>query len=130
MVLELCNIWIFSMISCRRSIAANLGTRAAFVRTDTKLCFLVITLPIKGNSRLLQQVKTISKNQVNGVNIDSEWKIQKLDYLIDPSFQKVNRPFANQSFKFIAKDGFKIVNQIHIKKITDSSLKLNLKSKV
>ena len=62
--------------------------------------------------------KTKQKNKAKKQNKTK----QKLNYLIDPSFQKVNRPFENQSFKFITKDGFKIVNQIDIKKTTVSSL--------
>ena len=73
-----------------------------FSRTDTKLYVTVVTLSIQDNAKLLQQLNSGSKRRINWnefqSKISTERPNQYLDYLIDPSFQEVNRPF-NLSFE-------------------------------
>ena len=66
-----------------------------FAITDTKLYVPVVTLSTQDNTKLLQQLKSGFKRTVNWNNHQSKaatqnWN-QYLDYLIDPSFQGVNR---------------------------------------
>ena len=68
-----------------------------FSRTDTKLYVTVVTLSIQDNAKLLQQLNSGSKKRINWnefqSKISTERPNQYLDYLIDSSFQEVNRPF-------------------------------------
>ena len=66
--------------------------------TDTKLYVPVVTLPAQDNARLLQPLNSGFKRTVNWNKYQSKVTIQApnpyLDYLIDPSFQGVNRLFV------------------------------------
>ena len=66
--------------------------------TDTKLYAWVVTLSHDDNSRLLQQLKPGFKHTINWNKYQSkvtmQTRSQYLDYLIDPSFQGVNRVFV------------------------------------
>ena len=64
--------------------------------TDTKLCVPVVTLSTQDNVKLLRQLESGFKRTVNWTKYLS--KISNEDFLIDPSFQGVNRPFT-LSFK-------------------------------
>ena len=69
-----------------------------FAVTDTKLHAPVITLSIQDNAKLMQQLKSGFKRTINCNKYQSKVTIQTpnpyLDYLIDPSFQGVNRRFV------------------------------------
>ena len=73
-----------------------------FSRTDAKLYVTVVTLSIQDNAKLLQQLNSGSKTKIYWneyqSKISTERPNQYLDYLIDSSFQEVNRPF-NLSFE-------------------------------
>ena len=70
-----------------------------FATTDTKLYVLVVTLSTQNKSKLLQQLKSGFKGTINWNKCQSKVSIQVsnpyLDFLTDPSFQGVNRPFAS-----------------------------------
>ena len=70
-------------------------TGATFDITDTKLYVPVVTLSTKDDNKLLEQLKTGFKRAIKLNNYRSEMsnqtKINTLNYLIDPTFNKVNR---------------------------------------
>ena len=69
-----------------------------FAITDTKLYVPVVSLSAQDNSKLLQQLKTGFKRTINWNKYQSKPTLQTqnrcLNYLIDPSFQGVNRLFV------------------------------------
>ena len=75
---------------------ANQGT--TFSITDTKLYVPVVTLSTQDNAKLLEQFKYGFKRTVNWNKYLAKKSIERqnpyLDYLIDPSFQGVNRLFV------------------------------------
>ena len=83
----------------------NNPTSATFKITDTKLYVPVITLSIQDDIKLLEQLKTGFKRTVTWNKYRSEMSNQtknnNLNYLIDPTFTKVNRlfilPFKNEN---------------------------------
>ena len=58
--------------------------------TDAKLYVLVVTLSTQDNAKLLEQLKPGFKRINIGININQKCR----QYLVDPSFQVVNRLFA------------------------------------
>ena len=66
--------------------------------TDTKLYVPVVTLSTQGNAKLLQQLKSGFKRTINWnkykPKVSPERQNQYLDFLIDPSFQEVNKLFV------------------------------------
>ena len=69
-----------------------------FAKPETKLYVPIVTLSTKGNEKLLQQlksgfIKTISWNKYES-SIKAFAQNRYLNYLIDPSFQGVNRLFV------------------------------------
>ena len=76
-----------------------------FKITDTKIYVPVVTLSTQGNEKLLQQLKSGFKRTINWnkyqPKVSPERQNQYLDFLIDPSFQGVNRhfvlPFENEN---------------------------------
>ena len=72
---------------------ANQG--ATFSKTDTKLYVPVATLSTQNNAKLLEQLKSGFKRTINWnkyqAKISTERANQYLDFIIDPSFQGVNR---------------------------------------
>ena len=66
--------------------------------TDTKTYVTVVSLSTQDNTKLLQQVKSGFKRTINWNKY--QWKVAMqmpntyLDFLIDPSFQGVNRLFV------------------------------------
>ena len=77
-----------------------------FAITDTKLYVPFVTLSTKDNAKLLQQLKSGFKRTINWNKYESKTTTQNaskryLDYLINPSFQGVNRLFV---LKFNAND--------------------------
>ena len=74
----------------------------SFQKTDTKLYLPVVTLSSQKNKKLIKQLesgfkRTINWNKYLAKTTNQAWN-RYLDYLIDPSFQGVNRPFV-LSFK-------------------------------
>ena len=70
---------------------------ATFSITDTKLYVPVVTSPIQDNATLLEQLKSGFKRTINWnkyqSKISTKRQSQYLNYLIDTSFQGVNRLF-------------------------------------
>ena len=66
-----------------------------FKITDTKLYVPVVTLSTQDDAKLLEQLKSGFKRTVNRnkyqSKISTQIQNQYLDFLIDPSFQRVNR---------------------------------------
>ena len=75
---------------------ANQGP--TFSITDTKLYVPVVTLSTQDNTKLLEQLKSGFKRTINWNKYQSkkstEGQNQYIDYLIDTSFQEVNRLFV------------------------------------
>ena len=72
--------------------------------TDTKLYVPIVTLPTKGNVKLWKQLESGFERKINWnkyqSKVSKERQDQYLDYLIDPSFQGVNKlilPFKNEN---------------------------------
>ena len=69
-----------------------------FSITDTKLYVPVVTLSTQDNTKLLEQLKSGFKRTINWNKYQSkkstEGQNQYIDYLIDTSFQEVNRLFV------------------------------------
>ena len=81
------------------------ATRATKIKiTDTKHYVPVVTLSTQDNAKLLQQLKSGFKRAINWnkyqTKKSTERQNQYLDFLIDPSFQRVNGllvlPFENE----------------------------------
>ena len=77
-------------------IAANNPTNATFKITDTKLYVPVVTLSTKDDNNFLEQLKSGFKRTIKWNKDRSEMTNQtnNLNYLIDPTFTKVNRLFV------------------------------------
>ena len=77
-------------------------TNATFQITDTKLYVPVVTLSTKDDNNFLEQLKSGFKRTIKWNKYRSEMtnqtKTNNLNYLIDPTFTKVNRLFV-LSFK-------------------------------
>ena len=73
-------------------------TGLEFKITDTKLYVPVVTLSKENEIKLLEQLKSGFKRNVNWNKYRSQVTIQKnndnLSYLIDPTFTNVNRLFV------------------------------------
>ena len=87
-------------------MATNVAAQTTtFSITDTKLYVLVITLSTQDNAKLLEQLTSSFKRTINWnkyqTKVPTERQNQYLDFLVDPSFQGVNRifvlPFANET---------------------------------
>ena len=82
--------------------AINNPTGATFKITNTKLCVPVVTLSTKNDKTLLEQLRAEFKRSIKWNKYRSEKTNQtqnnNLNYLVDPTFTKVNRLFV-LSFK-------------------------------
>ena len=71
---------------------------ATFKITDTKLCVPVVTLSTEDDNNFLEQLKSRFKRTIKWNKYRSEMtnqtKTNNLNYLIDPTFIKVNRLFV------------------------------------
>ena len=69
-----------------------------FAITETKLYVPVVTLSTKDNEKLLQQLKSGFKKTINWKKNESSIKTfarnMYLNYLVNPSFQGVNKLFV------------------------------------
>ena len=78
--------------------AINAPTNATFKITDTKLYVPVVTLSTENDKKLLEQLTTGFKRTIKLNKWRSEMTNQinnnNLNYLIDPTFTKVNRLFV------------------------------------
>ena len=80
-------------------VATNIVAQArTFSITDTKLYVSVVTLSSQDNAKLLEQLKpgfqrTINWNKYQ-TKVSRERQNRYLDFLIDPSFQGVNKLFV------------------------------------
>ena len=86
------------LICSKDCVITNSTSEEKFAITETKLYVLVVTLSTKDNEKLLQQLKsgikkTISWNKYES-SINTFAQNRYLNYLINPSFQGVNRLFV------------------------------------
>ena len=69
-----------------------------FTITDTKLYIPVVTLSTQSNAKLLEQLKSGFKRTINWYKYDPKVSVEApnpyLYFLINPSFQGVNRLFV------------------------------------
>ena len=76
----------------------NTPINATFKITDTKLYVPVVTLSTENDKRLLEQLRTVFKRTIKWNKYRSEMtnltRNNDLNYLIDPTFTKVNRLFV------------------------------------
>ena len=79
-------------------VITNSTGEGRFTITDTKLYVPVVTLSTQDNAKLLQQLKSGFKRTINWNKYESNIKTfaqnRYLNYLINPSFQGVNRLFV------------------------------------
>ena len=93
-------------------MATNVAAQAAtFSITDTKVYVPVVTLLTKDNPKLLEQLisgfkRTINWNKYQS-KVSTERRNQDLDFLIDPSFQGVNKIFVLQFENETQRTGYK-----------------------
>ena len=88
----------------KNCIITNSTGKGKFKITEAKLYIPVVTLPTQDNMKLLQQQKSNFKRKMNWNKYESSVKTfaqnRYLNYLINPSFQGVNRlfvlPFENE----------------------------------
>ena len=79
-------------------VTTNSISAGKFAINDTKLYVPVVTLSTQDNAKLLQQLKSGFKRTINWNKYQSSIKTyaqnRYLNYLVDPSFQGVNRLFV------------------------------------
>ena len=79
--------------------AVNNATNVTFKIKDTKLHVPVVTLSTKDDNNFVEQLKSAFKRTIKWNNYRSEMtnqtKTNNLNYLIDPTFTKVNRLFVS-----------------------------------
>ena len=80
-------------------VITNSTGAEGFIITDTKLYVPIVTLSTKDNAELLEQLKSGFKRKINWnkyqQKISTEAQNQYLDFLINRSFQEVNRLFVS-----------------------------------
>ena len=90
---------------CAIAVTAVTDQGATFSITDTKFYVPVVTLSTQDNAKLFEQLKSAFKRTINWNKyqsyISTERPNQYLDYLIDPSCQRVNKLFV-LSFENVA----------------------------
>ena len=86
------------LTSSSTCVIANSTGAGAFEITDTKLYVLVVTSSTQDNAKLLQELKSGFKRVVNWNKYLSKPELlaqnPKLNHLVEPSFQGVNRLFV------------------------------------
>ena len=91
------NYEIYLILTCSAHCVISEGNRVTdFSITDTKLYVPVVTLSTQDNTKLLQQLKSGFKRTINWNIYQSkvtENGNQHLDYLIGPTYQRLNRLF-------------------------------------
>ena len=85
--------WSSTCVNCTNSTGSG-----RFEITDTKLYVPVVTLSPQENTKLLQQLKSGFKRVINCNKYSSKPGLLRqdtsLNYLVEPSFQEVNRFFV------------------------------------
>ena len=88
----------FELTWSKDFVITNSTGEGKFQITETKLYVLVVTLSTQDNAKLLQQLKSGFKRTINWNKYESSVKTfaqnRYLNYLINPSFQGVNRLFV------------------------------------
>ena len=78
-----------------RIVISSATEATKFKITDPKFYVPVVTLLFEDNAKLLQQLKTGFKRTSNWnkyqPKVSPEWQNRYLDFLLDPSFQGLNR---------------------------------------
>ena len=96
--IELILTWSKNCVLANMIPAITAPTGLEFQITDTKLYVPVVTLLKENDKIFLQQLKSRFKRTVKWNNYTSQMTIQlqnkSLNYLIDPTFTKVNRLFV------------------------------------
>ena len=86
------------LIWSKDCVITNSTGEGKFEITETKLYVPVVTLSTNDNEKLLQQLKSGFKKTISWNKYESSIKTfaqnRYLNYLINPSFQGVNRPFV------------------------------------
>ena len=106
-IIESLKYFEMSLINCevnliltwsKDCVISSAAGETKFKITDTKLYVPVVTLSIQDNAKLLQQLKSGFKRTINWNKYESRVKTfaqnRYWNYLINPSFQGVNRRFA------------------------------------
>ena len=92
--------------------------KTKFKITDTKFYIPVVTLSIQDNTKLLNQLKPSFKRSINWnkyqTKVLTEGQNQYLDFLIEPSFQGVNRRFV---LSFENEDDRKVHTRYYLPKV-------------
>ena len=80
-----------------KSVLSNDTKATTFAKTDTKLFIPVVTLSTRNNGKLLEQLTSGFKKIIHCNKCQPKVSVQApnpyLDFLINPSFQGVNRHF-------------------------------------
>ena len=142
MALINCEVSIFLTWSSTCVITNSTG-EGRFAITDTELYVPVVTLSTQDNAKLLQQLKSGFKRTINWNKYESSVKTfaqnRYLNYLINPSFQGVNRLFVlsfenendrtSHSNYYLPKVEIKYYNvMIDIKNLFDQPINSELKT--
>ena len=92
------NLFLTCFANCFIIAGTADSQEPTYAITDTRLYVPVVTLSAQDNAKLLQQLKTGFKRTINWNKYQSEPTLQTpnqyLSYLIDPSFQGVNKLFV------------------------------------
>ena len=97
--MPLINCEVNLILTCSSTCVITNSTGAGtFETTDTRLYVPVVTLSIQENTKLLQQLKSGFKRVINWNKYLSKPELLRrhpnLNYLVEPSFQGVNRFFV------------------------------------
>ena len=97
--MPLINCEVNLILTCSKDcVITNSTGEGKFAITETKLYLPVVTLSTKDNEKLLQQLRSDFKKTISWNKYESSIKIfaqnRYLNYLINPSFQGVNRLFV------------------------------------
>ena len=90
-------IIVLDLTSSKKFVISSVVGITEFKITDTKLYVPIVTLSTEDNVKLLKQLESGFKRIMNWNIYHPKFKTfsqnRYLNYLIDPSFQGVNRPF-------------------------------------
>ena len=96
--IELILTWSKNCALADMTLANNPSTGLEFKITDTKLYVPVVTLSTENEKKPLEQLKSGFKRAIKWNKYRSQMTIQSnnnnLDYLIDPTFTKINILFV------------------------------------
>ena len=124
--MPLINCEINLILTWSEDCVISSATRATkFKIIDTKLYVPVVTLSTQDNAKLLQQLKSGFKRTINWnkyqTKRSTETQNQYLDFLIDPSFQGVNRLFV---LSFENEDDRKVHTRYYLPKVEIKDFKM------